>query len=166
MAIRDGLLPEFDHEAATTRRVLERVATEKFDLKPHPKSWTMLDLATHIVNIFSWTTPTLQQDKLDLSGPFEKPAPFSDTQNLLAVFDKNVEDARAAIAGTEDETFAQPWSLIGDGKTIFTMPKAAVLRGFVISHIIHHRGQLSVYLRLAGIPVPSIYGPSGDEPNF
>jgi uncharacterized damage-inducible protein DinB len=161
MAISDALLPEFDHEMANTRKTLERVPEGKFDWKPHEKSSSMGWLATHLATIPSWTVATLQKDSFDVGDPQAHPVP--PTKDVLELFDKNVADARAALTSTKDEQFLQPWSLINKGRTIFTMPKVAVLRTFVMNHLIHHRAQLGVYLRLNDIPVPSIYGPSADE---
>jgi uncharacterized damage-inducible protein DinB len=161
MAISDALLPEFDHEMANTRKTLERVPEGKFDWKPHEKSGTMGWLATHVARLPSWAVITLQQDSIDIGTPDATPGPAQG--ELLQVFDKNVAEARAAISGAKDEQFLEPWSLLNNGKTIFTMPKVAVLRSFVMNHLIHHRAQLGVYLRLNNIPVPSLYGPSADE---
>jgi uncharacterized damage-inducible protein DinB len=169
MSLSDSLLPEFDQEMASTRKTLERIPDDKFDWKPHEKSTTLGGLATHLGNIPSWAMYTLKQDSLDLA-PEGKPAMQLDMaksrEELLATFDDNIKNARAAIAGANDQEFMKPWSLLRTGKTLLTLPKIAVLRGFVLSHMIHHRAQLGVYLRLNDIPVPSIYGPSADENPF
>jgi len=166
MAINEALLPEFDNEAATTRRVLERVPEEKFDWKPHEKSFSMGDLASHVANLVSWTVLTINQDAFDMNPtggePVKSPGAKS-SEELLATFDRNVAEARAALAAASDARLMEGWSLQSAGHTLFTMPKVAVLRSFVLNHLIHHRGQLSVYLRLNDIPVPSIYGPSADD---
>ena len=161
MAIRDALLPEFDREMATARKVIERVPAEKFGYKPHDKSMTMGRLAAHIAEMPAWATSGITLDALDISGynPFEPKS----TAALLEAFDKNVADAHNAIAGVSDETLMKNWSLKKGDVTLMTMPKIAVVRSFVLNHVIHHRGQLSVYLRLNDIAVPSIYGPSADE---
>src|SRR6185295_12952481 len=169
MGISESLLPEFDNEMANTRKTLERVPLEKSDWKPHEKSMAMGGLATHLGNIPTWAVFTLDQDSLDLA-PEGKPLPPAElaksNEELLATFDSNVAKARAAIAGASDAEFFKPWSLLNNGNTILTMPKVAVLRSFVMNHLIHHRAQLGVYLRLNDIPVPSIYGPSADENPF
>jgi uncharacterized damage-inducible protein DinB len=165
MSLSQALLPEFDMEMANTRRALERVPTDKFDWTPHHKSFTMGKLATHLATLPGWTNVTLGTDGLDLAEPFEAPKPAT-TEELLALFDKTVADARVALAGAADETFFQTWALRKGEHVIFSLPKIAVMRGFVLNHIIHHRGQLTVYLRLNDIPVPSIYGPSADEGNM
>ena len=166
MAIRDALLPEFDQEAAGTRRTLERVPEDRFDWSPHKKSGSMIWLAGHLANLPSWVRLTIEQDELDLApggkAPDPPPTPAS-VDEILAMFDKNVAEARAAIAEASDEALMKPWSLLQNGKTMLTLPKATVLRSFVVNHLIHHRAQLGVYLRLNDIPVPSIYGPSADE---
>ena len=166
MAISEVLLPEFDQEMASARRTLERVPGDKFDWRPHEKSGTMLWLAGHLANIPTWATMTIGQDEMDLSPGGESPPtpePPANVEALLATFDKNVTAARAAIAGVSDEELMKTWTLLQNGKAMLTMPKVAVLRTFVMNHLIHHRAQLGMYLRLNDLPVPSIYGPSADE---
>lgn len=165
MSISAALLPEFDHEMATTRKTLERVSDAKFGWKPHPKSFTMGDLAGHLSNIPGWTPMTLEANSLDLAPngvPIEMEAPKS-AAGILKAFDEHVAAARTALAKADDATMMQPWSLMSNGETHFTMPKVAVLRSFIMSHMIHHRAQLGVYLRMNDIPHPSMYGPSADE---
>jgi uncharacterized damage-inducible protein DinB len=164
--ISDALLPEFDHEMANTRKVLERCPEDKFDWKPHPKSFSMAALATHIANMTAWTVDVVEKDSFDISPPGAPPykeEPAASSQELLAAFDKNVAAARAALAGAGDERFAQTWSLLAGGETLFSMPRIACIRSFVMNHTIHHRAQLTVYLRMNDVPVPAIYGPSADE---
>lgn len=169
MAIAQSLLPEFDMEMANTRKALERVPDEKFDWKPHTKSGSMGWLAGHLANLPLWAAVTLQQDSLDLEPPggqtFQLPAP-KNRKEVLEVFDQHVTQARKAIESASDQMLMKPWALLKAGKNLMTMPKIAVLRGFVLNHIIHHRGQMTVYLRLNDVPVPSIYGPSADEGAF
>lgn len=166
MSLKDALLPEFDHEMASTRKMLERVPEDKMTWKPHPKSGALGWLATHVANLPHWAVMTIEKDSLDLApeGEQMKPAPPAESrQALLEAFDGNVKAARAAIEGASDERLLAPWSLLVTGKTVFTMPRMAVLRGMVMNHMIHHRAQLGVYLRLNDIPVPALYGPSADE---
>lgn len=166
MSISQALLPEFDHEMANTRKTLERVPMDKLAWKPHEKSMTMERLAQHVSEISGWTPVTIEKDSLDINppgSPPHQPAPVKSRQELLDMFDKNVATARAAIASASDGQLMKPWSLLSGGKTIFTLPRIAVMRGFVLNHTIHHREQLGVYLRLNDIPVPAIYGPSADE---
>jgi uncharacterized damage-inducible protein DinB len=165
MSISQALLPEFDLEMASTRKTLERVPDDKFGWKPHDKSFAMGALATHVATLPSWVGITMTTSELDIGQPFAPPKADSRAE-LLALFDHNVASARAAIAGAPDAEFMKPWSLKKGDKTMFTIPRAAVLRSFFMNHIIHHRAQLTVYLRLNNLPVPSLYGPSADEGAF
>ncbi len=165
MAIRDALLPEFDNEMASTRKTLERAPEHKLEWTPHPKSSTLGGLVTHLANLPSWVCYTINQDSLDIApnGEPQRAAPLHSSAEIVETFDKNVAAARAAIAGASDEDLFKPWTLLANGKALMTLPRVAVLRSFVMNHLIHHRAQLGVYLRLNDIPVPSIYGPSADE---
>lgn len=166
MKISETLLPEFDQEMANTRKVLERVAHDKFDWKPHPKSSSFGALAAHVANMADWAGLTLEQDSFDYAPPgappYETPK-FASTALLVAAFDKSVAQAHSALAAADDGKMLAPWSLMAGGKIVMTMPRVAVVRTFVMNHIIHHRAQLTVYLRLNDIPVPALYGPSADE---
>ncbi|HSB09865.1 MAG TPA: DinB family protein [Blastocatellia bacterium] len=169
MALSEALLPEFDHEMSNTRKTLERVPDDRFDWKPHQKSFSMGALATHLATLPSWAAITVQQDSIDIAPQGEPPRkaePCNSREELLARFDQNIAAARAAIAGASDEKLLAPWTLISGGKTIFTVPRIGALRSFVMNHNIHHRAQLGVYLRMNDIAVPSIYGPSADEGAF
>ena len=166
MGLSDALLPEFDHEMANTRRTLERVPDDKLAWKPHTKSGTMGWLASHIANIPSWAAIAIGQDSLDLAPPGAEPHRTPEARSrkeLLEIFDKNVADGRAAIAGADDNRLLATWTLLSNGQTVLTMPRIGVLRSFVMNHSIHHRAQLTVYLRMNDLPVPSLYGPSADE---
>lgn len=157
-------LGDFAHEMETTRRVLERVPEDRFGWKPHEKSWTLAQLATHVATLPLWLSMTLQTDELDLGAsqpPNEVPATRDE---LLARFDQNAAGAHEALSKADDATLTSPWTLRNGEQVFFTLPKLAVVRGTIISHLIHHRGQLSVYLRLLDVPVPAMYGPSADEP--
>ena len=158
-----AFLAELENEAKVTRQVLERVPADKFDWKPHEKSMTFGRLASHVAEMFGWTKETLTKDVLDYSTMDYKPFEPQSTEELLAFFDERIADAKSTLAGTSDEQFMTEWTMRNGEQVYFTMPKVAVMRTFVMNHIIHHRGQLSVYLRLNDIPVPSIYGPSADE---
>lgn len=160
MSIGQELLPEFDEEMKSTRRVLERIPDDKADWKPHPKSFTLAHLALLIAGMPGWITNQLQQTSLDLA----KGEGYSNkkTAELLQIFDKNVKEARAAIAASKDSDYDVPWSLRHLDTELFTAPRKVVIRQ-TISHLSHHRGQMTVYLRLLDIPVPSIYGPTADE---
>jgi uncharacterized damage-inducible protein DinB len=164
--IARSLLPELDHEMANTRKTLERIPDGKFDYKPHVKSGTLGWLSAHVAMLPMWGAMTIGTDDLDVNPPggpaFQMPKPAT-REEVLALFDKNVADFRSALEATEDATLMKPWTLLNGGNAVFTMPKVAVLRGVVINHLIHHRGQLTVYLRLLDIPLPALYGPSADE---
>jgi uncharacterized damage-inducible protein DinB len=158
-----SLLDEFDQEMKTTRRMLERVPSDKGTWKPHEKSFSLAHLAQLVSWMPGWITMAINQSKLDLSG-----APrYSNekTETLLAEFDRNVAQARDALSKVTDEQWMEPWSLTSGDQVFMTLPKGAVVRQN-ISHLVHHRGQLSVYLRLLDVPVPSIYGPTADEKWF
>lgn len=165
MSIADALLPEFDREMGVTRRLLERVPDDRFAWQPHPKSMTLGRLAEHLAELPTWIVAALDQDSLDMAvarrpDGYQSPATRA---AVLAMFDEKVAAGRALFKGKTDAEFMAPWTLLRAGQPLFTMPKAGVVRSFVMNHIIHHRGQLSVYLRLLDVPLPSIYGPSADE---
>lgn len=166
MAIKDSLLPEFDVEMAGARKTLERMPEGKTDWKPHPKSMTLGRLAGHLGEMPVWAAMTLTRDSIDIaptSGPAMEANIAKSRESNLAYFDKGLAEARAALNNMTDEQFLRPWSLMGGGQVIFTMPKIAVFRSLVMNHLIHHRAQLGVYLRMNDVPVPSLYGPSADE---
>lgn len=167
MGIATSFLPEFDAEVATTRRVLERVPCDRLEWRPHAKSFSMHQLAGHVSQLPGWLSITIDGDSFD-AGAAEgrEKFSFSTTGELLAHFDANIAAARAALESATDERMLGPWSLIVNGTPVFTLPRVAVVRSFVMNHLIHHRAQLALYLRLNGIPVPSIYGPSADDPGF
>ncbi len=166
MKISDALLPEFDHEMANTRKILERVTDEKWGWKPHAKSMALGHLATHIMGMAGWLVDTLKTQSFDVAPVDGTKVEFPTANNnkeLLEKYDKNVAAARAALAAAENDQMLQSWSLLQSGNPIFTMPRAGVIRSMIFNHIVHHRGQLSVYLRLNDVPVPGMYGPSADE---
>ncbi len=167
MTFVEWLLPEFDREMGLTRRVLERVPDGQFGWKPHEQSMTLGRLAEHLAELPQWLTRTMTDAGIDYTA--ERPAGYRspDTRGaVLALFDKHAAEARSALAGRTDAELLAPWTLRHQGKEVFTMPKVSVVRGFVINHIVHHRGQLTVYLRMQGVALPSIYGPSADEQAF
>lgn len=167
MPIAQSLLPEFEHEMKNTRKTLERLPEDKLDWKPHEKSWTFRELATHIAGLPGWGTITLKQDSFDMAPPGAEapkpPKPASSKAEVLSQFDENVTACRAAIAAASDEHLLATWSFLKGGETIFAMPRLGVLRNFLMNHIIHHRAQFGIYLRLNDLPVPPLYGPSADE---
>ena len=163
MAIAETLLPEFDQEMATTRRLLERVPSDKGSWKPHPKSFPLAHLAQLISWMPAWIANTVKESALDVATwPKYN---FEGTETLLKAFDANVRAARDALVASKDADYALPWSLKRGDHVVFTAPRDAVVRTH-LSYLIHHRGQLSVYLRLNDVPIPSIYGPSADENPF
>lgn len=164
--ISQSLLPEFDMEMASTRRVLERVPELQGAFRPHQKSMTMARLAGHVAEMPIWATMTLRKDDLDMNPgdlPRQEAYVLTSTPEAVKYFDENLRIARELLASATDETMMRPWSLKDGGKVLMTMPKIAVLRGFVMNHMIHHRAQLGVYLRMNDVAVPGIYGPSADE---
>jgi uncharacterized damage-inducible protein DinB len=164
MPLIDALLPEFDREMGLTRRALERVPDGQFDWKPHPTAATLGRLAEHLTEMPQWATITMTQSGIEMTTA--KPADYvrpATRAAVLAQFDKHLKEGRGNVAGKSDGEFNAPWTLKSGGKEVFTMPKIAVMRNFVLNHMIHHRGQMMVYLRMLGVPVPSIYGPSADE---
>lgn len=165
MAVKDGLLPEFDHEMGTTRRLLERVPQADMAWKPHPRSFSLGQLASHIANIPTWVDATLDFAVFDLAtiGDDGRPKQPVEIAPVLAAFDANVKKARAKIDAQPDGALFAPWTMKVGNDEMFTMPRIAVLRSFIMNHLIHHRGQLSVYLRLRDVPLPAIYGPTADE---
>jgi uncharacterized damage-inducible protein DinB len=166
MTIGQMMLGEFDQEMANTRKTLERVPNDKWGWKPHEKSGTLGWLAGHVATLPGWAAMTLQTEEFDyapVGGPALQPPKTSNRTEALAEFDKAATQARAALAGASDQEMMKNWTLLGGGKTIFAMPRVAVIRGVVMNHLIHHRAQLGVYFRLLDIPVPGLYGPSADE---
>jgi uncharacterized damage-inducible protein DinB len=166
MPIAASMLPEFDHEMENTRKTLERIPMEKPDWKPHEKSMPMGRLAVHVATLPTWAVETINRDSLDIAPPggprYELPAAKT-REELMALFDESAAKARAALAEASDEHLMKPWTFLVGGKPVFTLTRIAVLRGTVMNHLIHHRAQLGVYLRLNNLPVPPLYGPSADE---
>lgn len=156
------LLPEFDQEMANTRKMLERVPGDRFDFRPHEKSLSLLELAAHVSNLPTWTTMTLSTIELDLDQPMERDMPTT-PEELVAELERNSAEAREALEGATAEDLGVPWTLRSGDQVWFTMPRGAVYRSFVMNHLIHHRAQLGVYLRLLDVPVPGMYGPSADD---
>jgi uncharacterized damage-inducible protein DinB len=169
MSISQALLPEFDHEMANTRKVLERLPDDKLDWKAHPKSNTMGWVGKHLADLPSWAAETMKNESLDIAPPGGQPFKLPEAksrQAILDLFDKNVAAARKAISEASDADFMKTWTLLKGGQKIMAMPRVGVVRTMVLNHSIHHRGHLCVYLRLNDIPVPALYGPSGDEGAF
>jgi uncharacterized damage-inducible protein DinB len=165
MPIRDSLLPELDHEFATTRKLLASVPESKTGFRPHPKSWTLGELSLHVANVLTWLPATLKTTELDLAppgGPAYLPPKFESAAATLRFFDETSSAARAAVAGVSDGDLMVPWTLKRRGQALFTAPRLSCVRSFVMNHMIHHRGQLTVYLRLCDVALPPVYGPTAD----
>jgi uncharacterized damage-inducible protein DinB len=162
MALIDALLPEYDRETAMTRRLLERLPDDKLGWTPHGRSMTLGRLASHLAELPQWARRILGEEEFNIAGPY-RAFECSSRDEILRTYDQNVREARAALVGKTDAELMAPWTLKKEGQEVFTVPKASVLRSFLLNHVIHHRGQLSVYLRLNDIPLPAIYGPSADE---
>ena len=165
MPFSETLLPEFDEEMKNTRKLLECVPDGKFDYQPHPKSMTLGRLATHVAEVPSWTAYTLDQEVLDLPLDF-KPRCAASRAELLEIFDKGAAGAREKIAVATDEEWGKIWTLKFGGNTILSMPRSVVMRSTIMNHLIHHRAQLGVYLRLNEVAIPGMYGPSADDQKF
>src|SRR5687767_12242833 len=164
MAVKDAFIAELKHEAGLTRKMLEKVPMDKADWKPHGKSMTLGRLATHIAETIHWIPVILQADEFDFaSNPSPKGHTAANSEELLTILDNNLNKAITALSQTDDETFNKTWSVKRGEQLIMTSPKKVATRGWAFSHQFHHRGQLSVYLRLLDIPVPGMYGPSADE---
>jgi uncharacterized damage-inducible protein DinB len=164
--ISQALLSEFDVEIASTRKTLERVPEDKPDFRPHDKSMPLARLAGHVAEVPTWAIMTLTKDEIDINptdGPKYTPFVMTTRNELLARFDEDVKKTREALAAASDESMMETWTMKSGGKDIMAMPRVAVLRSFVMNHMVHHRAQLGVYLRMNNVPVPSIYGPSADE---
>jgi uncharacterized damage-inducible protein DinB len=163
MTIGQILLAEVLHESANTRKLLEAVPFDKADFKPHEKSMSLKRLATHTTEITGWWKETLLQDELDFSTGDYKPKELNSTEDLLAMHDDLVAKATVILNQVADEEFAKPWTMRNGEQVYFTMPKAAVVRSWCLNHLYHHRGQLTVYLRLLDVKLPGMYGPTADD---
>jgi hypothetical protein len=165
MAMNHGLIAELKMEAASTKKILERVPTDNNDWKPHAKSMKMGSLANHVAELPGWIAMILTTEELDLSKMDYKPVIPASTAELVSKLDENVSKALGALENASDEDFGKNWTLRNGEHVIYTMPRITVIRSMAYSHHYHHRGQLSVYLRLLDIPIPGMYGPSYDDMN-
>lgn len=166
MPINESFIAELQHEAASTKKLLERVPYDNPDWKPHEKSMQLGRLAGHVAELTSWVNATMDYDELDFAKTDYKPPVINSTSELVAFHEKNIAGAIECLKRHPDEDFVQNWKLRNGENIYFELPKAAVLRSFVFSHMIHHRAQLGVYLRLLNIPLPGSYGPTADEQNM
>ncbi len=165
MAMNTGMVMEFKHEMANTRKMIERVPYEHRAWKPHEKSHEISSLATHIARVPTWIGRVVNATEIDLGAPnaFPKVEAPANKEELLALFDKNSAEALKHLEDASDEALMTPWTLRNGENVYYTMPRAAVIRNMALNHQYHHRGQMSVFLRLLDIPVPGMYGPSADE---
>ncbi len=163
MSIKEIALFDLDDELNATRRLLERLPDGRFDWRPHEKSWTLGELATHIASLPWWMLTSIDEDEFDLGGGAGPPETRSDTEGVLELFDAEATKLRASFAAATDETMKEPWKLRHGETVVMEQPKSVVLRSFGISHMIHHRAQLTVYLRQLDVPLPPLYGPTADE---
>lgn len=165
MNLASTVFADLQHEVNGTRRVLERYPAGKGDFTPHPKSFTLEKLATHVASLPLLGTLAMENPELDfLSGKFQQPVPATmDGAGLVAVFDREWDRLKALLAATDDAALTTPWTLRKGDHVVFTMPRVAVVRGMVANHLIHHRAQLTLYYRMLDVPVPGLYGPSADE---
>jgi uncharacterized damage-inducible protein DinB len=163
MTAAELLKEEFAHEADATRRLFERLPDRHLAWRPHDKSFTAGALASHIVDCIRWVDSIFSRDELDMDPTSYKPFQAASVADLIGTFDADVARSKQALAGVTDAALMQPWRLRIMGQVRFEKPRAAVFRDFTLSHLIHHRGQLSVYLRLLSVPVPGVYGPTADE---
>ena len=164
MPLHEALIAELKHESTLTRKMLERVPLDQGDWKPHEKSMTLARLATHIADITHWITDIHRIDDFDFLKDYNfKPVIAASPEILLGIFQKNLDRALETMAGMGDEEMSKLWTVRRGEQVMFSIPKKVALRGWAFNHMVHHRGQLSVYLRLLGVPVPGMYGPSADE---
>lgn len=166
MGMIEPLIEEVRHEAASTRKLLENLPEDNLGWKPHEKSMSLIHLASHIAESLGWVRETLDKDEINMEPEGYKPWIAENRAEVLAAFDKNLAEAIEHMQSQSDENLMGKWTMKVAGEAVFSMPRIAVLRFFVISHMIHHRGQLGVFLRLRDIPVPQVYGPTADYPDM
>ena len=163
MREREAFIVEFDHEMAATRRVLERVPDDAFEWTPHERSFSLGGLASHLAQLPHWGSQILSAETYDLAGATDRSTPKASRAEVLATFDRHVADVRRALVAGSDAELAAPWTLKRGPHVVLSMPRISALRRFLLHHVIHHRGQMTVYLRLREVPVPPLYGPTADE---
>jgi len=163
MDIKTALINEIKHEAANTRKMLERVPDDKLSWKPHEKSRALMNITKHVATIYNWVPRIVSTSEVDIAKGVTPAPDFATNQELLALHDNSVNEAVQHLETMSNDMLAQPWTFRSGDHVVFTLPKAAVIRNMALNHLVHHRGQLSVYLRLMNVPVPGMYGPSADE---
>jgi len=163
MKLQESLITEIKEEAKSSARILERVPVKSFDWKPHEKSFTLSRLASHVAEINGWVTSVLDFDEMDFATYEYKPPEVTSSEELIKLLNENTEKAVLSLENVSDEEFSKMWTMRNGETLYFTLPKIVVIREFAMNHLYHHRGQLTVYLRLLDIPVPGMYGPTADE---
>jgi uncharacterized damage-inducible protein DinB len=163
LTTKDTLLPEFDQETAATRRLLERLPEASFGWRPHDRSFDLGGLATHLAQIPHWGVAILKHDAYDLAAARPASTALTSVAAVLDRFDRHVAEVRGAIVAAPEGHLLAPWALRRGSQLILSVPRIAALRSFVVHHTVHHRGQMTVYLRLLGVPLPPLYGPTADE---
>lgn len=163
MAPRNAVLAEFDLEMAATRRLLERLPEGAFDWRPHPRSFDLGGLATHLAQIPHWGTSILTRDEHDLATSAGRAKRLDGVAAVLETFDRHVDEVRNTLVSMTEGQLLQPWTLRRGTHVVLSIPKIGALRSFVVHHTVHHRGQLTVYLRMQDVPLPPLYGPTADE---
>jgi uncharacterized damage-inducible protein DinB len=164
MAVKDAFIAELRYESTSTKKMLEKVPLDKGDWKPHEKSMTLGRLATHVAEISHWVSDIIRIDEFDFMKDFDfKPRTAASAEELLEIFEVNLEKAISDLSSMNDDDFNKPWTVKRGEQVMFSTPKKVSLRSWAYNHMVHHRGQLSVYLRLLDVPVPGMYGPSADE---
>ena len=166
MQLNEALMAELQQEAIATRKMLALVPEKSNSWKPHEKSMTLGRLSQHLAEIPMWVSASVDQDELDFAKETYVPNEGGSNEELLKTFDDNLANAIECLKNASDEKLMGNWTMKNGDKVYFTMPKVAVVRGFVLNHSIHHRGQLQVYLRMLDLPLPSVYGPTADEPDM
>jgi len=163
MSKNQSLIAELQHEAVSTRKSLERVKDDSFNFKPHEKSMTMIKLATHLAEISGWVEPTINLDEIDFAKMDYTPPVITNNKELLELFDKSLAAGLKALESASDENLMATWTAKNNGEVAFAMARIQVIRGMIIKHLVHHRAQLGIYLRMTDAPVPATYGPTADE---
>lgn len=164
MPMSQALVIELEQEAATTRRMLERVPEDRLGWQPHEKSMSLARLAGHLANLFTWSQVIFEEDGLDLGGDFTPPPVPENRRQILDAFDTNIAACKERIAAADDARLMETWTMRHGERVLARLPRASALRSWVFNHALHHRGQLSVYLRLLDVPLPQVYGPTADDP--
>ncbi|MDX2175382.1 MAG: DinB family protein [Candidatus Sumerlaeia bacterium] len=164
--IAASMLGELEHEAVSTRKYLEAIPDEKLDWQPHAKSMTLRQLAAHVAEIPGWTKETMTLEVMDFASGDYKPTVIAGKADALKVLEEGMAAARSILGKAGDHDFFVTWTMKSGDHVHLSMPRIAVMRGFILNHLVHHRAQLGVYLRLLDVPVPSAYGPTADFPNF